>query len=94
MSDPHQGFRQAVERPEELIDLGRAALTIALDDYPNLDIAAYLARIDQLAVRVTGRIGAESRRPYRAIAALNTVLFKEQGFVRNRESTSIRRTVF
>ena len=85
MSDPHQGFRQAVERPEDLIDLGRAALTIALDDYPNLDIAAYLARINQLAVDVTARIGGESG-VYRAIAALNTVLFKEQGFRPNRES--------
>jgi regulator of sirC expression with transglutaminase-like and TPR domain len=85
VSDPYQGFRQAVERPEDLIDLGRAALTIALDDYPNLDIAAYLARIDQLAVSVTGRIGTESG-VYRAIAALNTVLFKEEGFRPNRES--------
>jgi regulator of sirC expression with transglutaminase-like and TPR domain len=85
VSDPLQAFRQAVDGPEGLIDLGRAALTIALDDYPNLDIDAYLGRIDRLAGSVTGRIGAEFS-VYRAIAALNTVLFNEQGFRPNREN--------
>jgi regulator of sirC expression with transglutaminase-like and TPR domain len=85
VSDPYQGFRQAVDRPEEQIDLGRAALTIALDDYPNLDIPAYLSRIDELAVGVTGRIGADWSADH-AIAALNTVLFKERGFRPNREN--------
>lgn len=84
-NDPYREFRQAVDRPEELIDLGRAALTIALDEYPNLDIAACLSRIDELAVRVAGRAGGESN-IYRSIAALNTVLFKEQGFGPNRDN--------
>ncbi len=84
-NDPYREFRQAVDRPEELIDLGRAALTIALDEYPNLDIAACLSRIDELAVRVAGRAGGESN-VYRLIAALNTVLFKEQGFGPNRDN--------
>lgn len=85
MSDPYQGFRQAVERPEEQIDLARAALTIALDDYPNLDVAAYLARLDELAVEVTGRTGGDADTA-RTIAALNIVLFKEYGFHANREN--------
>jgi regulator of sirC expression with transglutaminase-like and TPR domain len=84
-NDPYREFRQAVDRPEELIDLGRAALTIALDEYPNLDIAACLSQIDELAVRVAGRAGGESN-VYRLIAALNTVLFKEQGFGPNRDN--------
>jgi regulator of sirC expression with transglutaminase-like and TPR domain len=77
--DPYQAFRQAVDRPEEKIDLGRAALTIALSDYPNLDIAAYLARIDQFAVEVTQRCDA-SGDVFQSIAALNAVLFNEHGF--------------
>jgi regulator of sirC expression with transglutaminase-like and TPR domain len=80
--DPYQAFRQAVDRPEEKIDLGRAALTIALSNYPNLDIAAYLTRIDQLAVEVVQRCDA-SGDVFRSIAALNYVLFSEHGFSGN-----------
>jgi regulator of sirC expression with transglutaminase-like and TPR domain len=84
-NDPYCEFRQAVDRPEESIDLGRAALTIALDEYPNLDIAACLSRIDELAALVAGRAGGELN-VYRLIAALNTVLFKEQSFGPNRDN--------
>ncbi len=84
VTDPYREFRQAVERPEESIDLGRAALAIALADYPDLDIAGYLRRIDELAVAVSQRSGADGD-VYRSIAALNYVLFKEQGFRGNRD---------
>jgi regulator of sirC expression with transglutaminase-like and TPR domain len=82
--DPYREFRQAVERPEENLDLGRAALTIALAEYPDLDIAGYLRRIDALAVEVSQRAGVDADR-YRLIAALNFVLFKEYGFRGNRD---------
>jgi len=84
VTDPYQAFRLAVDRPEENIDLGRAALTIALPDYPELDIAACLARIDDLAVEVTQRAGGEAD-VYRLLAALNHVLFTEHGFRGNRD---------
>lgn len=77
--DPYREFRQAVDRGEGKIDLGRAALTIALTDYPDLDIAAYLARLDRLAVEVTQRCDG-SGEVYNSIAALNYVLFKQHGF--------------
>lgn len=82
--DPYREFRQAVDRPEDLIDLGRAALTIALPDYPALNIAACLAQLDELAVAVTQRCGAAAD-VYRSLAALNTVLFSERGFRGNRD---------
>jgi regulator of sirC expression with transglutaminase-like and TPR domain len=84
VTDPYREFRQAVERPEESIDLGRAALAVALADYPDLDIARYLRRIDELAVEVSQRRGADAD-AFRSIAALNYVLFKEQGFRGNRD---------
>ena len=84
-TDPYREFRQAVERPEENIDLGRAALTIALADYPDLDIAGYLRRIDELAVEVSQR----ARRRCRCVSVRSPrstyVLFKEQGFRGNRD---------
>jgi regulator of sirC expression with transglutaminase-like and TPR domain len=83
--DPFEDFRRSVERPDDRIDLARAALEIARDDYPNLDVGAYLSRIDQLAVAVRQRMG-EGSSVYRTIAALNYVLFQEQGFHGNREN--------
>lgn len=84
VTDPYREFRQAVDRPEEQIDLGQAALTIALGDYPNLDVLNYLARIDQLALDVTRRSGSEAD-IYRSLAALNYVLFTQYGFHGNRD---------
>ena len=83
--DPYREFRQAVGRGEDKIDLGRAALTIALTDYPRLDIAAYLARLDRLAVEVTDR-GDAGGKAHRSIAALNYVLFHQHGFGGNRDN--------
>lgn len=83
-SDPYKEFRQSVDRTEADIDLGKAALTIATSDYPDLDINAYLSRIDGLATAVAARLGAEAD-AYRSIAALNFVLFEQQAFRGNRE---------
>jgi len=82
--DSYQDFRRVVECPEEKIDLARAALTIAQVDYPDLDIAAYLARIDELAANVTDRLITKSD-IFRSIAALNWVLFQSRGFRGNRD---------
>lgn len=78
-NDLYVAFREAVDRPEEQIDLGRAALAIATQEYPDLDIEACLSQLDELGQAVELRIGDE-KSPYRFIAALNTVLFKEHGF--------------
>jgi regulator of sirC expression with transglutaminase-like and TPR domain len=82
-TDPYREFRQCADRPEEQIDLGRAALTIALPDYPQLDISDYLRRIDRFALEVTERGGADGD-GFRSIAALNYVLFSQHRFRGNR----------
>ena len=82
--DAYQEFRRAVDRPEEEIDLGHAALTIAHVDYPDLDVAAYLARIDEVAANVADRLITKPD-VFRSIAALNLVLFQSQGFRGNRD---------
>jgi regulator of sirC expression with transglutaminase-like and TPR domain len=84
VTDPYQAFRRAVDRGDDHIDLGRAALTIALPDYPNLDIAAYLSRVDGLAAEGAQRAGADAD-GYRSLAALKHVLFTEHGFRGNRD---------
>jgi len=84
-ADPYEEFRRAVERPEDALDLGRAALAIAEAEYPRLDITAYLARIDELAVAVTKHLTGDESGPHRSIAALNYVLFQKCAFRGNRD---------
>jgi len=84
-ADPYEEFRRAVERPEDALDLGRAALVIAESEYPRLDTTAYLARIDELAVSVAKHQTGDESGPHRSIAALNYVLFQKCAFRGNRD---------
>jgi regulator of sirC expression with transglutaminase-like and TPR domain len=83
--DPYKEFRQAVDRGEAKIELGRAALTMAAADYPDLDIDVYLAILDQLAADARARLDSETD-VQRTVAVLNDVLFREHGFHGNREN--------
>jgi len=80
----HRIFRAAVELLDDEIDLGRAALAIAQEEYPTLDIQNYLERLDQLAAVVRDRSAGENS-PYRLIASLNYVLFTQEGYRGNRD---------
>jgi regulator of sirC expression with transglutaminase-like and TPR domain len=83
-SDTHRTFARAVQCPEDEIDLGQAALSLAHWEYPDLDIESYVARMDRLAETVKDRAGEETN-PYRLIASINYVLFNQEGFQGNRE---------
>ena len=68
---------------DEDIDLTRAALLIARTEYPDLDIESYVARVDELADRVSAIVpDLDSQR---TIAALNRVLFDQAGLRGNRD---------
>lgn len=69
---------------DEAIDLLRAGLTIARLEYPELDIEHYAAQVEQLADRVRRELPHVSDSP-EFIAALNHVLFQQEGFRGNRE---------
>jgi regulator of sirC expression with transglutaminase-like and TPR domain len=62
---------------EEEIDLARASLLVACEEYPGLDVNGYLERIDAMAAALRGRL---EHSPATAVAALNRVLFEEEGF--------------
>jgi regulator of sirC expression with transglutaminase-like and TPR domain len=66
-----------VDRPEEDVDLARASLLVACEEYPQLEVDRYLERLDSMADGLRGRLGDS---PQTAIAALNRVLIEEQGF--------------
>ena len=67
------------EVEDERIDLVRASLTIAQTEYPDLDVDAYCARIEDLARRVKRLVPAVGD-PSESMGALNRVLFEEEGF--------------
>jgi regulator of sirC expression with transglutaminase-like and TPR domain len=68
---------QEVEEAE--IDLARAALAVARTEYPALDAESYIARLDGLGERVA-RLGPDPGDAPSALAALNQVLYAEEGF--------------
>jgi len=76
-----EAFAELV-RPEiedERIDLPKAALTFARIEYPRLEAAAYLRRIDELGERASRKI-TETGDPAESVAAVNEVLFAEEMF--------------
>jgi len=77
-------FAALIRRPEEEIDLAEAALLIAGEEYPDLDVAAYLALLAQMGAETRRRAGG-SRPPAAALEALNHYLFDELGFAGNTE---------
>ena len=46
---PYERFAELVRLPDEKIDLIEAALAIATEAYPDLDVAHYLQKFDILA---------------------------------------------
>jgi regulator of sirC expression with transglutaminase-like and TPR domain len=64
---------------KEPLDLARAALAIAREEYPSLDESAYLTKLDDIAEQVNRSLppGALAER---RVGRLNLVLFRELGF--------------
>lgn len=69
---------------DERIDLVRAALTIARTEYPELDIEAYVDRVDAMSRRAESLV-SDIGEPKENIAAINQVLFEETGLTGNRD---------
>ncbi len=77
-------FARVVDRPESTLDLAAAALLIAEDAYPNLDVDGYLRRLDEIAEPLMDRIAWDS--PLGELVGLiNGHLFGELGFRGNGE---------
>jgi regulator of sirC expression with transglutaminase-like and TPR domain len=79
-----RAFAALVALPDEAIDLAQACLLIARGEYPDLEVGRYLARLDEMAAAIRGRLrGGEGFGSL--IAHLNRLLFDEMGFRGNRE---------
>ena len=72
-------------RDDADINLAEAALLIAAEEYPRLDVRVYLERLDSFA-DLTRQRTADSRDPYDTITALKVTLFEQLGFRGNQEN--------
>ncbi len=85
MNEARQRFAALVAAPGHRIDVAEAALLIAQEEYPEIDIGAYLRRLDELAAAARARVQLGSG-PSEQIAHLNEFLFVERGFTGNSDN--------
>lgn len=57
---PRRLLVDEIARPESEINLARAVLLVAKEEYPQLSVELYLARVDQLAEEVKDRLADET----------------------------------
>jgi len=72
-------FTDLVQKPEEDIQLDRAALYLAGEEYPELDVPSHLAQLDKFAIQVSARVNYEAT-PSELAHAIAGYLFTEVGF--------------
>ncbi|MBW4614923.1 MAG: SirB1 family protein [Desmonostoc vinosum HA7617-LM4] len=82
-SSARQYFYQEIQQTDEHIDLAKAALYIAQEEYPNLDPEEYLNALATMAFEVQERLPT-SRYPLRIIQSLNQYLYDDLGFAGNK----------
>jgi regulator of sirC expression with transglutaminase-like and TPR domain len=77
--EARQAFATAIDGAADAIDLARAALYLAAEEYPALDVEAYVRRLETLAHDVA-ELPLETPAPLGRLLNLNRYLFSEQGF--------------
>jgi regulator of sirC expression with transglutaminase-like and TPR domain len=65
--------------PEEMISLSEASLVIALEEYPGLEVASYLGRVEEWSTCIRERLEG-STDIERIIEEINRFLFEQEGF--------------
>ena len=73
-------LQRLAQDPADDVDVAEVALWLAVDEYPDLDVAAYLARLDELAEKAGPRLVG---RLEQIVAGLVQFLFVEEGFQGN-----------
>jgi regulator of sirC expression with transglutaminase-like and TPR domain len=81
-SSARQYFEQEIQQPDEHIDLAKAALYIAQEEYPNLDLEEYLNAFDTMALELQERLPSQ-RYPLRVLQSINQYLYEDLGFAGN-----------
>lgn len=74
-----QQFYQEIHQPEPEINVANAALYLAQEEYPDLEVAEYLNALDTMAAEVAERLPLENY-PLRIIQTISQYLFDDLGF--------------
>lgn len=75
-------FKDCLTQPEPSLDLARAALLFARDEYPGLEINDYLNLLDDSAASIRNRLPLDAE-IVEILSEINQFLFAEQGFSGN-----------
>lgn len=79
-----EGLKSLLIQPEVKLDLAAAALQIASEEYPGLDLASYLVRLDRLAERAAGQLSLSVEPDViDSLDSINRTLYREEGFCGN-----------
>jgi regulator of sirC expression with transglutaminase-like and TPR domain len=79
-----QNFYQEIQQPDENIDLAKAALYIAQEEYPDIDVQEYLNALDTMAAAAK-KLLPFGRYPLRVIQSINKYLYDDLGFAGNKK---------
>lgn len=77
-----QLFYREINQPDSSIDLAKAALYIALEEYPDIEPEEYLNILDTMADELRDRLPAQNY-PLRIIQTINRYLYDELQFAGN-----------
>lgn len=75
-------FKDLMRRTDDDLNLAEAALLMATDEYPDIDVNRYLRLIDELAAELHARLSPNATFED-TVVALNEFLFDEKGFSGN-----------
>lgn len=79
-----EGLKSLLIHPEVKLDLAAAALQIASEEYPDLDAASYLVRLDRLAERAADQLSLSVEPDViDSLDSINRTLYREEGFSGN-----------
>ena len=73
-------LQRLAQDPAGDVDLAQVALLLAVDEYPDLDVTEYLARLDDMAERLRPELVNDLAVD---LAGLSHFLFSEEGFAGN-----------
>ncbi|HTE20887.1 MAG TPA: transglutaminase-like domain-containing protein [Armatimonadota bacterium] len=84
-AEARRELRRLLDESPEPFPFDRAALLLAADADPSLDVRPYEACLDRYAERVGEAAGAGEPDPRRRLGALRRVVFEDEGFHGNRD---------
>lgn len=84
LSSARQYFHHEVQQNDKHIDLAKAALYIAQEEYSNLDIEEYLNALNTMSSELEERLSQE-KYPLKIIQSINQYLYNDLGFQGNKQ---------